>query len=158
MNIVEKSVAAIKVIGIKTSTSNTLETDPQSARIPGLWQRFFSESIEEQIPSKVSEGLLYGVYSDYDKEQRGHYSIIIGRQVSTTDVVPDGFVATEIPQGDYLVFAEEGDMPAVIYATWQAILEYFSRSTSHIRAFTTDFELYNNESSNKIEIYIAVKK
>lgn len=158
MDIIEKSIAATKVIGIKTATSNTLETNLQSARIPELWQRFFSENIEEQIPNKVDDELLYGVYSDYDKERRGHYSITAGRQVSTTDVVPDGFVATEIPQGDYLVFADEGDMPAVIYTMWQAILEYFSRSTSHVRAFTTDFELYNNENPNKIEIYIAVKK
>ena len=158
MDIIKKSVATTKVIGIRTSTSSALETSPQSARIPELWQQFFSENIEERIPNKVADEFLYGVYSDYDNEQRGHYSITAGRQVSTTDVVPDGFVAIEIPQGDYLVFAEEGDMPAVIYTMWQAILEYFSRSTSHIRAFTTDFELYNNENPNKIEIYIALKK
>lgn len=158
MDIIEKSVATTKVIGIKTSTTNALETNHQSARIPELWQRFFSENIEEQIPNKVNDELLFGVYSDYDKERRGHYSIIAGTQVSTTDFVPDGFVATEIPQGDYLVFTEQGDMPAVIYTMWKAILEYFSQSTSHIRAFTTDFELYNNENPNKIEIYIAVKK
>ncbi|KPJ95229.1 MAG: hypothetical protein AMJ55_04420, partial [Gammaproteobacteria bacterium SG8_15] len=116
MNIVEKSVAATNVIGIKTFTSSTLETDPQSARIPELWQRLFSESIEEQIPNKVSEGLLYGIYSDYDSEQRGLFSVTAGWQVSTVNAVPEGFVATEIPKGDYLVFIEEGDMPTVIYS------------------------------------------
>ncbi|WP_455365252.1 GyrI-like domain-containing protein [Kaarinaea lacus] len=158
MNIVEKAVTTTRVIGIKTSTSSTLESDPESARIPELWQRFFSENIEEHIPDKMSEGLIYGVYSDYDNEHRGNFSFIAGRQVLSTELIPEDFAAIEIPQGDYLVFSDDGDMPAVIYSMWQTIREYFSQSANHHRAFTTDFELYNNEHPNKIEIYIALKK
>lgn len=158
MNINEKLVSITKVIGIKTATSNTLETDPQTARIPELWQRFFSENIEDQIPNKINNGLLYGVYSNYDSEHRGHFSITAGQQVSTTKIIPEGFVALEIPQDNYLVFADEGDMPTLIYSLWQSIRDYFAQSTNYMRAFTTDFELYNKENTNKIEIYVAIKK
>ena len=158
MEINEQLLETIQMMGIKASTSNTLEADPLSARIPELWQRYFSENIEEQIPNKLENGGLLGVYTDYDEEHRGHYSLIVGRQVLAVDVVPDGFTAVEIPAGHYLVFSAEGDMPATVYTMWRTIREYFSQSTTQVRAFTTDFERYNNENPNKIDIYIAIRK
>jgi predicted transcriptional regulator YdeE len=158
MEIVEKFVAGKKIAGIKTSTSNTVESNPETACIPALWQRFFTENIEEQIPNKLTDGILLGVYTDYDNEQRGHYSLLAGREVSAIDALPGGLAAVDIPGGYYLVFAGEGDMPAVIYSTWQKIWEYFSSSSDYVRAFTTDFELYSDDNPGRIEIYIAIKK
>ncbi|MCI0504677.1 MAG: GyrI-like domain-containing protein [Gammaproteobacteria bacterium] len=158
MEIYEKFVGGKKIAGIKTSTSNTVESNPETACIPALWQRFFTENIEEQIPNRVDEGTLFGVYTDYDNEQRGHYSLIAGREVSDIVALPEGFAAVNVPEALYLVFASEGDMPAVIYSTWQTIWEYFSSTADYARAFTTDFELYSDDNPARIEIYIAIKK
>ncbi|WP_455207318.1 GyrI-like domain-containing protein [Kaarinaea lacus] len=158
MEVYERFVVSKNVVGIKTATSNTLEADPQTARIPALWQRFFSESIDEQISNKLDEGILFGVYTGYDNEQRGHYSLIAGREVSAIDIVPEGLVSIVIPQGHYLVFSEAGEMPAVIYSVWQTIWQYFSDSVEYVREYTTDFELYSNDNSSRVEVYIAIKK
>ncbi|HEY5603148.1 MAG TPA: GyrI-like domain-containing protein [Gammaproteobacteria bacterium] len=158
MEINEKLVAAKKVVGLKISTSNTLESDPETARIPALWQRFFSESVEEQIPHIIEEGVLLGVYTDYDNEQRGHFALIAGRQVSALGALPEDFTAIEIPEGLYLVFSDEGDMPTIIYTTWHTIREYFSNTTDYVRTYTADFEFYDDDNPARIEIYIAVKK
>lgn len=147
-----------QVVGLKISTSSTNESNPETALIPALWQQFFSENIEEQIQNKLSESKLLGVYTDYDDEHRGCYSVIAGHEVSTTRNISKELVGVEIPAGRYLVFSEEGEMPSVIFSLWQKVWDYFSDDTEYRRAFTSDFELYNNDSPSRVEIYVAVKE
>lgn len=146
------------VVGIKIFTSNANESNPETALIPSLWQRFFSENIAEQIQNKLDESNLLGVYTEYDDEHRGHYSVIVGQQVSALENISEEFVSLEILAGRYLIFSEAGDMPAVIFSLWQKIWDYFSDNKNHQRAFTTDFELYSNDSPSKIDIYVALKE
>ena len=158
MDIKEVKINSKQVAGIKISTSNSNETNPETALIPGLWQQFFSENIAEQIQNRLDESNLFGVYTDYDDEHHGQYSVLAGQEVSTLSNVSEQLAGLEIPAGRYVVFSEEGDMPAVIYALWEKIWDYFSNNTDYARAFTTDFEFYNNDHPAKIEIYIAVKE
>ncbi len=60
--------------GISTRTSNDLETNQETARIPVLWGRVFKENIFEQIPSKVSPGGLVAVYTDYEGDHTTPYT------------------------------------------------------------------------------------
>lgn len=157
MKMIESVLDKKTVVGLSVATSNENELNPESALIPVLWQQFFSESITEKIQSKVNESELIGVYTDYDTDHRGHYSVIAGQEVLTADNLPDGLVSHEIPEGRYLVFSQNGEMPGIIYKLWEQIWGYFSEESNYRRAFTTDFELYNNDNPSKIEIYIAIE-
>ena len=156
MNIEEKNLGTIQVVGIKTVTSNANESNPDTAQIPALWQHFFSESIEEQIPYKQDNSQLLGVYTDYDNEHRGVYSIIAGHEVTTIERIPEGMVGISIPRSRYLVFSDEGKVPEVVYALWKSIWDYFNVSTKHHRLYTVDFERYFEGEGSKVEIYIAI--
>ena len=156
MNIEEKSLDTMQVVGIKTVTSNANESHPDTAQIPALWQKYFSESIEEQIPHKQDNSQLLGVYTDYDNEHRGVYSIIVGHEVSAIEQLPEGMVGISIPKSRYLVFSDEGKVPEVIYALWQSVWDYFNASTKYRRLYTVDFERYFENEGSKVEIYIAI--
>ena len=158
MEINEVVIDKKQVVGIKISTSNTNESNPEAALIPALWQQYFSENIGEQIKNKLSESKLLGVYTDYDDNHQGCYAVIAGNEVSTTQNISKDLVGLEIPAVRYLVFSEEGDMPSGIFSLWKKIWDYFSHEAKYRRAFTTDFELYNNDSPSRIEIYVAVKE
>jgi predicted transcriptional regulator YdeE len=66
------------VVGVAARTTNRAETDPAVAKIPGLWQRFFSE--QEQIPGRLDPDVVYGVYTAYDSDHTGEYSLIVGAE------------------------------------------------------------------------------
>ena len=146
---------AINAVGIEVRTNNTFELDPSKARIPSLWGRFFQEGTIEKIPSKKPHGVPLGIYTDYESDHQGPYSLIAG--VETTDLksIPNGMRGLTVPGGKYLVFTASGQMPKALIETWMCIWNYFSKNSTHKRTYTTDFERY--ESSEKVEIYIAIE-
>lgn len=44
------SASGFYVVGLEVRTSKALEDDPQTARVPALWERFGRENLAEQIP------------------------------------------------------------------------------------------------------------
>lgn len=156
MNIEQKTKNALCVIGIKVDTSNSNESSPDTALIPGHWQQYFSENIQDRILNKTANGNILGVYFNYDSDHHGAYSLITGHEVSTLNDIPGDMVGVEIPQASYLVFTDEGEMPQVIYSMWQFIRNYFSENNQFHRQFGFDFERYNAENSSQIEIYISI--
>lgn len=156
MDIREQLIDAKKVVGIKTATSKALESSPETAKIPALWQTLFSEDIAAHIPNAIDHETIYGVYTAYDPEQRGNYHVIVGSEVDEFTGPEDDLVAVEIPAGRYLVFTQQGEVPAVIYSAWQYIWDYFANDSTYQRLYTTDFELYRMDDTSHIEIYIAI--
>lgn len=156
MDIREQYMEAVQVIGIATKTSNSNESNPETARLPALWQRFFSESTHEYIPNKIDECNILGVYTSYDIAQRGEFTMIAGCAVSSATAVPDGLVGLQISPARYLVFSERGEVPAVIYSLWENIRKYFATTSQYQRLYSTDFEQYNMNDMSTINIYVAV--
>ena len=156
MDIEQKTENALRVIGIKVDTSSSNESNPDTALIPGHWQQFFSENIQDRILNKTTNGNILGVYFNYDSDHQGAYSLIAGHEVSTLNDVPGDLVGVEIPQASYLVFSDEGEMPQVIYSMWQSIWNYFSENDQFQRQYNIDFERYSAENSSRIEIYVSV--
>jgi predicted transcriptional regulator YdeE len=143
------------VVGVEIRTSNADESRPASARIPALWQRFYAEGILDKIPGKTTPAVPLGVYTDYEGDEAARYRLLAGAAVEERTPTPPGLGRALIPADRYLLFQAEGDMPKVVIDTWTAIWEYFAKSPGHVRAFTTDFELYRGPKT--VEIYIAVK-
>jgi predicted transcriptional regulator YdeE len=144
-----------KVVGIETRTTNRAESSPKTSKIGPLWGRFFA--IEGTIPNKSNEKTILGVYTKYESDYMGEYSLVISSEVSSLENVPDGMVGIKIPSAKYLVFTSKGPMPASLIETWKQIWRYFSNNHEYQRAYTTDFELHDKADQTKVDIYIAVK-
>src|SRR5690554_4797675 len=78
-----------KIIGISTETTNANEQSLKD--VEELWGKFWGENISDKIPNKESDE-FYAVYTDYESDYTGKYTLIIGFPVTTLDNIPDGFV------------------------------------------------------------------
>ena len=157
MEINELKLDSFKVAGISVRTNNADESDPSKAKIRALYNRFFGENIEEQIPNKTNEDYFMGVYTDYESDANGEYTLLIAKEVNGFENIHDKFQTKEITEGKYLKFTNEGEMPGVVIETWKYIWNYFSENDKYERTYTTDFEKYNKTVQNKVEIFISIK-
>ena len=150
-NVTEKTIT-----GISVRTSNEIESNPKKAVLPAFWDRFFEEDILDQIPGKIPNTPIYGVYSNYGSNKKGSYSVTAGVEAFDPEMEQNGFDLIKIEAGDYLLFKGHGPMPGVVADTWQVVWNYFSKNREFKRRFKTDFELYVTQES--VEIYIGIIK
>jgi predicted transcriptional regulator YdeE len=147
------------VVGIEVRTKNDLEANAATARIAGLWNRFYQEKVAEKIAHRKDRGAVLGVYTNYESDHTGFYTLIVGAQVQDAKAIPIGMVGVTIPAAEYLVFPAPGRMPEAIVTAWGKVWNYFAQSSAARRVYTTDFELYkttNGEAS--AEIYVAIEQ
>lgn len=150
---------SFQIVGISAQTSNANEITPQ-AKIPKLWSDFYQQEVMRQIKNPVNK-VIFGLYSDYETDVNGDYSITLGVEVAATDEIAQGMVVKTIPAAKYLVFtSEKGSMPDIVIKAWQDIWAWFASSEIE-RAYTGDFERYDERCANPLEaqvdIYIAIK-
>jgi predicted transcriptional regulator YdeE len=149
------------LIGISTETSNPRESDPDTAKIAGLWKKFFEENWNERIPNRLNEHLIYGGYTNYESDVSGQYTLIVGGEVKNLETVPDGMTGVVIPAGRYMIFTARGKMPEALISTWQEIWNFFSSQSKFSRAYTADYEVHDRTKSadpSVVEIYIALRQ
>jgi len=138
------------IFGLVSRTNNENEINPKLGKIAGLVQKF-----DASVGVNYRNGArVYTVYSEYETDSSGNYSVLVG-----TDKVESSTVElknVKIQEGNYLVFSAQGQVPNIVFETWSKIWNYFeSENCPHIRAYSTDFEFY--KSQNEIEIHIAIK-
>ncbi|MER3480208.1 MAG: hypothetical protein C4327_06895 [Meiothermus sp.] len=131
------SQSGFYVAGLEARTSPPLEADPQTAKIPQLWQRFRTQGLESRLPRRLAQGHPFCVYFDYEEGPAGAYSVVLGYQVPGLEDVPPGLTGLNIPGGRYLVFTTHSDNVA---QTWAEIQNYFAQPGSPVRAYTYDYE------------------
>ena len=155
------SYDSMNIIGIQIRTSNQQEKDPAIAKNPQLWQRFFIENIAGKIPNKIHDTQLFGLYTEYEGDHTGEYSLVVGAPVKTLQTIPAGMVGMSISPSTYYKFIGQGPMPQTVIATWQTIWDYFAQDQHdqlYQRTFHADFELYDSTKPDYVEIYIGVSK
>src|SRR5215469_13443289 len=113
------------VIGIGVRTSNAAEMSGSDARIPALWNDYFATAVPARIPNKGPDQSTFAVYTEYESDHTGLYSLVLGQWVSSLDQIPDGMVGLKIPASRYLVFSADGTVPDAIVAAWREIWTYF---------------------------------
>jgi len=141
-----------KVIrGFSTITNNEAEMTPGKGRIPGLWHHF-----DQTIPVDYQGGeRVYGVYSNYESDHTGNFSVLAGFDGKGLPANVDVETVT-IPEGKYVVFSHQGDMPQIAIDAWTSVWEYFTQhQATYTRKFDVDFEHYPN--ANQIDVYIGIK-
>lgn len=144
------------VIGIARRTSNQSEADPAVAEIPGLWQRFFDEGISRQVAGRVSTKVRFGVYTEYETDETGQFTVIAGVEASSLQNVPEGMIGVKVPAARYLVFDANGELPSAIINAWREIWAYFEDNSSYTRTYQSDFEIYDVSKKEHAEIYISI--
>jgi predicted transcriptional regulator YdeE len=139
-----KYVEGFIVTGLSTRTRNTDEFNEKTAKLPTLWQQFYSSPL-------ATNASLFEVYSDYESDANGLYTVTVG---VTEDSKRTEFSSVEIQAGNYLVFQGTGPMPLTVIETWKQIWAYFETENEHQRSFISDFEEY--KGSDEVAIYISI--
>jgi predicted transcriptional regulator YdeE len=150
------------VIGIEARTSFSREKMPGGA-IPELWGRFMKEGLLAKVPNRC-DGDIIALYTDYDSDEYGDYSLLIGAKVAPVvpvEDVPAGMVAKHVPDSRYAVFtSERGPVQRIVIDTWKRIWQE-PRTDEYARSYRSDFEVYGasaaDPSDSRIDIYIGVK-
>lgn len=140
-----KHVDSFTVTGLTVRTKNSDEFNPEKAKLPNLWQQFYSSN-------HIHNTTVYGVYSDYESDANGAYNLTAGTSNSNQDIELN---AVKITSGNYLVFQNKGPMPQAIIETWMHIWDYFTIKGSPQRCFLTDFEEYKID--DELAVYIGVR-
>lgn len=155
MNPKSEYVESFLVSGLRIRTANRDEIDPETAKIPVLWDRFMTEVPLESVPNALDDSPPYGVYANYASDADGLFDLTAGWQVSAAD--ENGtFETVEVRSGEYLVFEGKGPLPEVVVSTWGEVWGYFERHPEVKRTFTTDFEVYRDQEA--VAIYIAIDR
>ncbi|MBT2486419.1 MULTISPECIES: GyrI-like domain-containing protein [unclassified Microbacterium] len=94
---------------------------------------------------------FFGVYFDYESDESGAYSLLVGVGADSDEDAPDGASSVGLDQGRRVAFPAAGPMPAGIVEAWGRV---WSASTSGelSRAFTTDIEVHRPDGSAEILI------
>ena len=140
----------IRIAGITARTTNAREADPSTAALSGLWGRFYS-----QASATDSAQAVYSVYTDYESDVNGAYSVVIGRE---NDAQSKAEKVATIRAGSYLEFISSGTMPDAVVDGWKQVWSYFADPKAPRRAYTTDFELYDPADPSTVKIHIAVSR
>lgn len=140
-----KHVGGFTVTGLMVRTKNSDEFNPETAKLPNLWQQFYSIN---PAPNTT----ILGVYSDYESNANGFYNVTVG---TTHDNQNAQLSTIKINSGNYLIFQGKGPMPSTVIETWKRVWDYFTEASPYQRCFMTDFEAYNHV--DEVEIYIGIK-
>lgn len=150
----KKNIENLQIIGIEVRTSN--QNNQASKDMTELWNRFFTETISQQITNKTSES-IYSVYTDYESDFTGNYTAILGFEVTSLETIPDGLTGREFPKESFQVFTAKGKMPDAVVDTWKTI---WNQDAELGRKYTYDFELYDAKSqqgdNSEVDIFIAI--
>lgn len=151
MNPTLVSAQPFVVSGLSVRTVNRDEADPARAKLPGLWGEFYGRHLPDEIPDRTAESLVYGVYSDYESDATGPFTVTAGVRVSAA--APD-YASARVRGGRYLVFESRGAMPQAVIDGWSAIWRYFEQPQQYERLFATDYEEYRGP--DHVAIFISV--
>ena len=131
---------------------------PTKAKIPNLWKRFFSERILDKVPNKVNPNKVFAVYSEYDSDEYGEYTFILGTEVSEFSNIPEGMIGKTIQQSNYeMRESEDGPFKEVVPKIWKTVWK--DNTLRDRRKFETDFESYEldtEETKGKVKLFVGV--
>ncbi|TEW53323.1 AraC family transcriptional regulator [Psychromonas sp. RZ22] len=139
------------VYGVSTRTDNATEMDPEKAKIGALHQLFDSSvKVDYQNGERV-----YGVYFDYESDHTGRFNVLSG--FDGKPLAHQTLEKVVLPDANYLVFMQQGEMPQAVINAWMEVWEFFANEQSaYQRAYTVDFEFYSGP--DQVELHIAVKE
>jgi AraC family transcriptional regulator len=143
------TLPAFNVAGMKYSGNN------ENNEIKQLWLDFTVRIPE--VKHIADDSPAYGVCMDMDAE--GVFEYVAGVRVTSTEDIPNGMVACEVPDQTYAVF------PCTLQTIGEAYnyaLKTWLPQSEYQRAEGPDFELYDESFKPSVEgsefsIYVPIK-
>ena len=149
------TITEIYLIGLCLEGKTTNAHGQSGIDCKNLWHRFEDGQYAAQIQHKVNDA-IYGVYHQYEGDSSKPFSYFIGCQVQKDAVVPGGLTLMLVPAGNYEKITVKGKMPDCVSKAWQEIWK-----ADYNRAYTIDFEVYDERSSDwnnaEVDVYVAVE-
>ena len=148
-----EEIGTFEVIGITTRTTN--ENGQSMADIEALWGRFWGDKIQDQIPNKLSDD-IYAVYTNYESDYMGSYSLTIGARVRSLKEIPDGFTGLTVEGGAFRKYVSKGKMPDAVVKTWMEIWSDSDLKRAYTFDFTVHGEKYFDGDKAEVETFISI--
>src|SRR5579863_5165099 len=140
------------IIGISVRTTN--QNGQSYKDIGELWGKFMGQGIAEQIPNKGSHD-IFCMYTDYESDVNGPYTVILGCKTSSLESIPEGFTGKTIAKAAYRKYTATGKIPDCVIATWQHIWQSPIK-----RKYIADFEVYGEKAQNpehaEVSTYLSI--
>jgi len=143
-----RTAGPLRVAGFTTRTNNARERTEEGS-IGALWAKYVAWAGENTLGAAP-----VGVYCDYETDHNGDYTLLVGHPIGDDDA-PTGLTVVEVPRADYLVFRGEGGIPACVISAWQRVWAYFDDTAPHVRAYSIDFEQYDEGCS--VDVHVSVR-
>lgn len=147
--------------GLTARTSNEIELEPRTARIPLIWRQFYEDAVPARLSANALNGPVVGVYSNYENGVRGQYSVTAAVQIQKRDMAANGLDQVSVSSGEYVRFQAYGMGPEAVQSAWAEVWDFFKQeqhalARNYERAFTADFERYGDPEA--MSIFVAVKR
>jgi len=149
-----------KLVGLALRTNNKDESNPEKAKIMPLIQKYMQEDIVNKIKNRKNIGEMHCVYTDYETNENGEYTYLVGEEVKNFG--QDSFKEVIIPAQKYCKFTTEyGVIPKIVIDAWIKIWQMSDEEFGGKRTYIADFEVYDDRASDinnaSLDIYIGIK-
>lgn len=148
---------AFTVVGLRYFGKN------ENQEIAAMWEAF-DRRMETLggLPHDTGEAAIGLCFSPDDDPMGGAFEYIAGLPVSKVEELPEGFVARQVPEHTYAVFAHKGDLPS-LGKTYEYIYETWLPQSGYTLADNLDFEYYDDDfkdfaPDSIFYIYIPIKR
>ena len=153
----------IKLVGLSVRTSYQKELDKMKGEIFPCVRRYFHEALFDKILNRSKPGTTLCGYTDYESDHYGAYTYFIGEEVTSfgDSLCQEGFQKLIIPQQQYAKFTTApAPMPDVIINAWEMIWGMPSEKMGGRRSYLTDFEVYDERSTDHqrivLDLYVGL--
>lgn len=151
---------AFYVVGLARRTNNAREMGGLG-EIGKVWQEFMQKNLAAEITHKLDDDLL-AVYTDYESNQTGDYTFLLGKRASDLRDLPAGLTGRYVPEGRYAVLvSEEGPVAQVVPRLWQRVWSLSPIALGGRRAFAADYEIYDQRAKNpqnaQVELHLGIQ-
>ncbi|SEL72250.1 Predicted transcriptional regulator YdeE, contains AraC-type DNA-binding domain [Paenibacillus sp. cl141a] len=152
---------AMSIQGVGVRTTNEAEAGPQG-KIPQLWDRYFQSGLQARLSDK--DQAIYALYTDYESDASGSYTLIIGNRIDEDVAVSassEELQQASVPASRYLVFrTRRGPLMEIVPEVWHEIWSYFQQSAEK-RTYTGDYERFDTRQFDPahtvVDVYIAIE-
>lgn len=153
----------LTVVGLTVRTQNINEMEPAKAKIGPLHEKYWSKKMANLIPHRKNPGRTYSIYTEYDTDEHGEYTYLLGEAVNQIEgELPEGFKAVKIKSSRYQQFITDlGPIPDIIINAWRQIWLLSDKDFGGKRAYQADFEVIDTKTIDhnnaSVSIYIGIQ-
>lgn len=136
------------VVGHAVRTTNVAEAQASTALLPGLWALTTGDQDLLGHAARL-DNCLYAVLLDYESDETGAYTQVMGIGVDAPTSIPHDLVTVRISDAARQPYVAEGEMPLALVSAWERV--WADTAAKRIRrAFSSDLEVHSADGTATI--------